>query len=148
MCIRDSIGAEHVGAVTFVMHAAGDPGLVVWELGDVAEQIGCGAADRRQENLQIRSRYQFRKHAGGLFEQLPAQIVLAGGKAFGEARQVPNRIDRNLDHRYAAVLVHDLAVMLQASGCDGRLQFGQIEARAGNGDARTYICLLYTSRCV
>ncbi len=35
--------------------------------------------------------------------------------------------------------MHDLAVMLQTSGCDCRLQFGEIEARAGNGDARTYI---------
>jgi len=74
-----------------------------------------------------------------LFEELPAQIVFRGRKALRHTRQIPNRIDRNLDHRYAAVLMHDLAVMLQTSGCDCRLQFGEIEARAGNGDARTYI---------
>ena len=35
--------------------------------------------------------------------------------------------------------MHDLAVMLQPSGFDRRLQFGQIKTSAGNGDARTDI---------
>ena len=82
-------------------------GAVVRQLGDVAEQIGRGAADRRQENLQVGPRHQFRKHAGGLFEQLPAQVVLGGAEALGDARQVPYRVDGDLDHGDAAVLVHE-----------------------------------------
>jgi len=46
------IRTEHVGAVAFVMHAAGDAGAVVRQLGDIAEQIGRGAADRRQEHMK------------------------------------------------------------------------------------------------
>jgi hypothetical protein len=119
------------------MHAAGDLGAVVRQFGDVAEQIGRGAADRRQKHLQIGPRHQFRKHAGGLLEQLPAQIVLGGCEALGQARQIPHRVDRDLDHGDAAVLVHELAVMLEPSGFDRGLQFGQIETGAGDGDART-----------
>ena len=110
---------------------------MVRQFGNVAEQIGRGAADRRQKNLQIGPCHQFRKHAGGLFEQLPAQIVLGGREALRQARQIPYRVDRDLDHGDAAVLVHDLAVMLEPAGFDRRLQFGQIETRARDGDART-----------
>src|SRR6478735_3299868 len=39
------VRAEHVGAIAFVMHAAGDAGAVVRQFGDVAEQIGRRAAD-------------------------------------------------------------------------------------------------------
>ena len=130
------VRAEHVGAVAFVMHAAGDLGAMVRQLGHVAEQIGRGAADRRQEHLQVGPRHQFRKHAGGLLEQLPAQIVFGGGEALRHARQIPHRIDRDLDHGDAAVLVNDLAVVLEPPGLDRRLQFGQIETRARDGDAR------------
>ena len=90
--------------------------LVRWSgsLVDVAEQIDRDAADRRQEHLQVGPRHQLGKHAGGLLEQCAAQIVLGGAEALGDARQVPDRIDRDLDHRDAAVLVHDLAVVLAA----------------------------------
>ena len=110
---------------------------VIRQLADVAEQIDGGAADRRQEHLQVGPRHQFRKHAGGLLEQLPAQIGLGGAEARGDAGQIPDRIDRDLDHGDAAVLVHDLAVVLEPSGCDRGLQFGQVEPRAGDRDART-----------
>ena len=131
------IRTEHVGAVAFVMHAAGYLGGVVRQFGDVAEQIGCRAADRRQKDLQIGPCHQFRKHACGLLEQLPAQIVLGGGEALRQAGQIPDRVDRNLDHGDAAILVHDLAILLEPSGFDRGLQFGQIETGACDGDTRT-----------
>ena len=129
------VRAEHVGAVAFVVDAAGDPGAVVRQLGHVAEQIRGDAADRRQEHLQVRAGHQFRKHAAGLLEQRPAQIVLGGREALRHARQIPHRIDRDLDHGDAAVLVHHLAVVPEPARRDGGLQFGQIEAGAGDGDA-------------
>ena len=131
------VRAEHIRAIALVMHAAGYLGGVVRQFADVAEQIGRRAADRREKNLQIRPRHQFRKHARGLFEQLPAQIVFGGRKALGQARQIPYRVDRDFDHRDASVLVYELAVMLEPAGFDCRLQFGQIETGAGNGNART-----------
>jgi hypothetical protein len=60
-------------------------------------------------------------------EQLPAQIVLGGCKARRQARQIPDRVDRNLDHGDASVLMHDLAILLESSGFDRRLQFRQVE---------------------
>ena len=118
------------------MHATGDLGAVIGQLGDIAEQIGRRAADRRQEDLQVGTRHQFGEHAGGLLEQLPAQIVFGGCKPLRETREVPHRVDGDLDHRHAAVLVNDFAVVLQPSGIDGRFEFRQIEAGAGDRDAR------------
>jgi hypothetical protein len=121
------------------MHAAGYAGAVVRQFGNVAEQISRRAADRRQKNPQVGPCHQLRKHARGLFEQLSAQIVLGGREALRHARQIPYRVDRYLDHGDASVLVHDLAVMLEPAGFDRRLQFGQIETRASDGNARTDI---------
>ena len=88
------VGAEHVGAVALVMHAAGDPGAVVGQLGDVAEQIDRHAADRRQEHLQVGPGHQLRKHAGGLLEQRAAQIVFGGAEALARCR-ADTRPDRS-----------------------------------------------------
>ena len=110
---------------------------MVRQLGHIAEQIGRGAADRRQKHLQIRPCHQFRKHARGLFEQLSAQIVLGGHEVLRQARQIPDRVDRDLDHGDASVLVHDLAVLLEPPGFDRRLQFGQIKTGARDGNTRT-----------
>src|SRR6516225_5850234 len=130
------VGAEHVGAVAFVVHAARDPGAVIRQLGDVSEQIGRRPADRRQEHLQVGPRHQFRKHAGGLFEQLPAQIVFGGREPLRQARQIPDRVDRDLDHRDAAALVDHFVIMLEPPGFDRRLQLGEIKAGARDRDAR------------
>ena len=130
------IRTKHVGAVAFVMHAAGYPGGMIRQFADVAEQIGRRAADRRQKDLQIRPGHQFRKHAGGLLEQLPAQIVLGGFEARRQAGQVPDRVDRNLDHGDASIRMHDLAILLEPSGFDRGLQLGQIEAGARDGNTR------------
>ncbi len=133
------IRTEHIGAVAFVMHAAGDEGAMVRQFGDIAEQIDRGAADRRQEHMKVGPRHQFGKHAGGLLEQLPAQVVFGGGEARGKSRQIPHRVDRDLDDGDASARLNDFAVMLQPAGCERGLQFRQIEARAGDGDARADI---------
>src|SRR5580692_594202 len=130
------VGAEHVGTVALVMHATGDLGAMVGQLGDVAEQIGRCAADRRQEDLQVGPCHQFGKHARGLLEQLPAQIVFGGRKPLRQTRKVPHRVDGDLDDGNAAVLVNDFAVVLQPSGVDRRPELRQIEAGAGDRDAR------------
>ena len=129
------VRAEHVGAVAFVVDAAGDLGAVVRQFCHVAEQVGGDAADRRQKHLEIRACHQFGKHAAGLFEQGAAQIVLGGGKALRHAGQVPHRIDGDLDHGDAAVRMHQFAVMLEPASGDRRLQLGQVEPGAGDGDA-------------
>ena len=110
---------------------------MVRQFGNVAEQIGRRAADRRQKDMQIGPCHQFGKHAGGLLEQLPAQVFLRCCEALRQSGQIPDRVDRNLDHGDAAVLVHDVAILLEPSGLDRGLQFGQIEAGARDGNART-----------
>ena len=107
------VGAEHVGAVAFVVHAAGERALRIGERGGVAEDIERDAADRRQEHLQVGARDEFREHAAGLLEQGAAQLALADAEALGDAGQVPDRIDGDLGDRDVARLVHDDAVRLE-----------------------------------
>ena len=75
------------------------------------------------------------------------RFVLGGAEALGDAGQIPDRIDRDLDHRDAAVLVHDLAVGLQPPGRDRRLHLGQVEPRARDGDARADVDALGDLAC-
>src|SRR5580704_12356920 len=131
------VRAEHIGAVALVVDPAGDFCARIVELGDVTEQINRRAADRRQKYLQIGPRHQLRKHAGGLLEQRAAQIPLGRAEAMRDAGQVPHRIDGDFDHRNAAVLVDDIAVIDEASRGKRALHFRQIEAGAGDGDGRT-----------
>jgi hypothetical protein len=52
--------------------AAGDARARVGKLCNVTKKVNRGAPDRRQENMQIKPGHEFRKHAGGLFEQRAA----------------------------------------------------------------------------
>src|SRR5690349_7127119 len=75
--------------------------------------------------------------SGSLLEELPAPVFLWRFEALRQAGQIPDRVDRNFDHGDTAVLVHDFAVQLEPAGLDRGLQFGQIEAGARDGNART-----------
>ena len=130
------VGAEHVGAVAFVVHAAGDLGARIGQLRHVAEQIDGDAADRRQEHAKVRPRHQLGEHAGGLLEQAPPQRILGGAEALRDAGQIPHRIDRDLDHRHAAVGVDGIAVGLQPPGSQRIAHLDQVEPRPGDRDAR------------
>ncbi len=90
--------------------------------------------------MKVGPRHQFGKHAGGLLEQLPAQVVFGGGEARRKSRQIPHRVDRDLDDRNTSALVNDFAVALEPARRDRGLQFRQIEARARDGDGRADVC--------
>ena len=57
-------------------------------------------------------------------------------EALGNAGQIPDRIDRDLHHRDAAIGVHDLAVGAQPLGRERLADLRQIEPRARHRDAR------------
>ncbi len=129
------VGAEHVRAVAFVVHAAGDGGGGIGELGDVAEEIDGGAADGRQEHLQVGPGDELGEHAGRLLEQRAAQVRLRGPEALGDAGQIPDGIDGDLDDGEAAVGLHDGAVAGQPPRRHRVLHLVQVETRARHGDA-------------
>ncbi len=89
-----------------------------------------------RNTLQIGPRHQLGEHAGGLLEQGAAQVRFGGAEALGDAGQIPDRIDRDLGHRHAAVVVHELAVGLEPAGADRVLHLRQVEPRLGDGDGR------------
>jgi len=74
-----------------------------------------------------------------LLEQRAPQTHFGGAEPLGNSRQVPDRIHRDLDDRYAAVLVHDRAVALEPPRCQGVLHLVKVEARFGDGDGRARI---------
>ena len=131
------VGAEHVRAVAFVVHAAGDPGARIGELRDVAEQIDGDAADRRQEHAAGRAaspaRGTCRRSARTGVRRSAVSVV---PKRCGDAGQIPDRIDRDLDHRQAAVGVHGIAVGLEPPGGQRVAHLDQVEPRPGDGDGR------------
>ena len=108
------VGAEHVGAVALVVHAAGERRPAVAELGRIAEAVDGRAADRRQEHLEVGPRDQLRIHAAGLLVQPAAQFGFGEAEALGDAGQIPDRIDRRLHHAHVAAGRHDVAVGVNA----------------------------------
>ena len=97
------VGAEYVRAVAFVMHPAGDLVSASPSFRDRRRSRG-HAADRRQEDLEVRPGDQIGEHAGGLLEERPAQAALLDAEALRDARQVPHRVDRRLGDLHVAVV--------------------------------------------
>jgi hypothetical protein len=92
-----------------------------------------------RKTLQVRPGHQFGIHAAGLLEQRAAQVVLAGAEALGDARQMPDRVDRDLGDADVAGFVQDVAVGREPVCRHRGLDFGQIEPRLGDGDGRADI---------
>ena len=130
------VGAEDVGAVALVVHPAGELAFRIGDRGHVAEDIGRGAADRRQEDVQVGSCHQLGEHAAGLLEQRAPQVLFVNAAAPRHARQVPDRFEGDLGHADLAVLGQDRAVGRQPAGAHRVLQFGHIDAGLGDGDRR------------
>ena len=118
------------------METAGDLGFRLAELGDVAEEIDRGAADRRQEQLEVGPRHQLGVHATGLLEQRAAQVDLFHAEALGDAGQPPHRLDRGLGHPDVACGRQQVVVGFQAPGHDRILDLRHLHMRLGDGDGR------------
>ncbi len=130
------VGAEHVGAVAFVVHTAGEGRVAVAELCRIAEAIDGRAADRRQEGFQVGARHQLRIHAAGVLVQARAQLGLADAEAPRDAGQVPDRIDRGLHHAHDAVRQNDVTVGADAAGIEGGADLRHVDMGARHRDGR------------
>ena len=64
------------------------------------------------------------------------RLRLGGAEALGDARQIPDRVDGRLDHRYRAALVHDGAVVGEAAGRPRPA--GSRRCRAARGSRRCW----------
>ena len=71
--------------------------------------------------------------------QAAAQIGLVEAEAFGDARQIPDRIDRRLHHAHAAVPGDDIAVGANAARGDGGADFRHVDMRAGDRNGRPHV---------
>ncbi len=129
------VGAEHVGAVALVVHAAGERAALVPHAARIAEDVERDAADRRQEHREVRTRDQLRIHAAGLLEQRAAQRVFLHAETFRDAGQIPDRLDRRLGDRDLAGVLHDRAVDFQPSGRNSLIQLRNGQPCLGDRDA-------------
>ena len=121
------------------MDAAGDFGLRPAELRRVTEQVDGGAADRRQEHVQVGARHQLGEHAAGLLEQGAAEIGHGNAETARDAGQVPDGLDRGLGDAHIAGLGQHIAIRGQPAGADGGGDLRHVDVGAGDGDARPHI---------
>ena len=76
------------------------------------------------------------KHACRLLEQDAAQLRLGGAESLRNTGQIPDRIDRDLHDRQAAVLMDVDAVGFQTPGADRIAHLDKIEPRPRHRDGR------------
>src|SRR6185295_17143109 len=133
------IRAEHVGAVAFVMHAAGNVRPGTAEILHITHQINRGAANGRQKDLQVEPGHQLGIHACGLLKQRPAQAHLVRSETLCNPGQIPDRVDGDFDYRDVAVLVHDVPVAAQSAGGKRSPDLVQIEPGPGDCDCRPHV---------
>ena len=67
------------------------------------------------------------------------QVGFVEAEAFGDAGQIPDRIDRRLHHAHAAVRGNDVAVGADAPCRDRRADFGHVDMGAGDRDGRPHV---------
>src|SRR5215472_3447486 len=136
---RANVGAEHVRAVTLVMHSAGDHATWLGDLLDGAEEVNRRAADRRQEHLDVGPGDELREHAAGFLEQGAPQIVFGDAKARRQPGEMPYWIDRRLGDADLAVGQQHLPVGRQAAVGEQRPQFGSDDLGPGDRYRRAYV---------
>jgi hypothetical protein len=66
----------------------------------------------------------------------PSQVRLGETEALGDARQIPDRVDRRLHHAHAAMCGDDPAVGVDTARRDGRADFRHVDVGAGHRDGR------------
>ena len=134
------VGAEHVGAVALVVHAAGERRVAVAELGRIAEAVDGGAADRRQEDLEVGARDQLRIHAAGLLVQSAPQIA---SSSMPKRSAMPGRYQTGSIAAFITRTLpcarHDVAVGADAAGRDGVADFRHVDMGAGDRDGRPHV---------
>ena len=133
---RADVGAEHVGAVAFVVHARGQRDVGIREIARVAEHVDRLPADRRQEHLEVAARDELRIHAARFLEQRATQIGLAHLEPPRNAGQPPHRLDRRLGDDGRTVRQQELAVGREPTGGDRLADLGQVDVRLRDGDRR------------
>jgi len=87
--------------------------------------------------VHVGPRHELREHAGGLLEQSAPEIGFGRAEARRHARQVPDRIDRDLDHGQAAIVVDMASVRLEPAQADRVPHLDEVEPGAGDRDGRT-----------
>src|SRR5215472_7633504 len=118
------IRSEHIRAVAFVVHAAGDHDAGIGDFFDRSEEIHRRAADRRQEHLDVGPGDKLGKHAAGFLEQGAPQIGFGDTKTRRQPGEMPYRIDCRLGDADLAVGEQHLAVGAQAAVGEERPQLG------------------------
>src|SRR5262249_7722179 len=121
---RADIRAEHVRAVAFVVHAAGDYDPRLGDLFDGAEEIYRHAADPRQKDLDVRPCDELGEHTAGFFEQGAPQVGFGDSETAREPGQMPYRIDRRLRHADLAVVEQHPPIGPQRPVREQRAQLG------------------------
>ena len=90
--------------------------------------------DRWQKDWHIRPCHKFRIHPAGLLKERAAQLIFADAKTFGDAGQIPDRIDGRFRDCDVTRRAHDLAIDGEKFLCHQVAEIRQCQPRLGNRD--------------
>ena len=141
------VGAEDIRAVALVVHAHRERLARVRDARDVADHVDGGAADRRQEHLEIAPGDELGEHARRVLEQRAPQVGLGAAEPRSDARQVPDGLDRGLVTTSIAPPSRRIfPSTFERPASDGLGELGDVNARARDRDRRPDVVALLEVR--
>ena len=133
---RADVRSEDIRAIAFVVNAARQLNIFVWNGIRVAPDIDGHSTDGGKEDLDVRAGDELGIHAIGHAEDTLTQVRLGAAKAPGNLGQVPDGLNRGLVAHALARGHQNLAIGLQAAGADGLPAFRKVNVGLGHGNGR------------
>ena len=103
--------------------------------------------NRREENLNIRTRDQLWIHSIGHSEKRTTEIRLGGTKATSDFWEIPNRLDGGLGTNRLTRWKQNFTISLETASCDRFTAFGQIDVGLGYRDRGANVPVKERSEC-
>ena len=103
--------------------------------------------NRREENLNIRTRDQLWIHSIRHSENGTTEIRLGGTKATSDFWEIPNRFDGSLGTYRLTRWKQNFAIGLETAGSDCFTAFGQIDVGLGNCNRGANVPVKEISEC-
>ena len=136
---RADVRPEDIRAVAFVVNAARQLNILVWNGVRVTPDVDGQSTDGREEDLNVRAGDELGIHAIGHAEDALTQVRLGAAEAPGNLGQVPDGLNRGLVAHALARGHQNLAIRLQAAGADRLPAFWKVNVGLGHGNGRADI---------
>ena len=137
------VRAEDIGAVTFIMHPAGDFTIGMADGLEIPHAVDGEAPNRREKQLEVVAGDQLGEHPAGVLEQTVSQLALTNCQSLGNTRQKPDRLNGRLGDPDITVLGQNVAIRRQSPGRDRLLNLRHIDPGFGDRDGGADVQALF-----